>query len=105
VRILLDECVPGLLARDIVGYDTTTVQKMGWAGIKNGKLLDLAQVQFDVLLTVDKGVEYQQNFTGRPIALIVLDGPTRLPALRLLMPGLLKALHSINPGEIVHVSR
>ena len=103
MRILLDECVPGLLARDIVGHDTATVSKMGRAGIRNGNLLNLAQEQFDELLTVDRGIEYQQNFTGRPIALVVLDGPTRLPALRLLVPALLKALESISPGDVLHI--
>jgi uncharacterized protein DUF5615 len=65
MRILLDECMPQLLRRDIVGHEVSTVAEMGWAGIKNGKLLTLAEAHFDVLLTVDRGIEYQQNFSGR----------------------------------------
>jgi len=59
MRILLDECLPRLLKHDIVGHEALTVAEMGWAGIKNGKLLDLAEEGFDVLLTVDRGIEYQ----------------------------------------------
>jgi len=103
MRILLDECLPRLLKRDIVGHETRTVAEMGWAGIKNGRLLDLAEEGFDVLRTVDRGIEYQQNFQNRQIALIILDAGNRLPELRELVPALLQALTAIQPGGILHV--
>jgi hypothetical protein len=53
--------LPKLLKHDIAGHDVSTVAEMGWAGIKNGDLLNVAEGQFDVLLTVDRGIEYQQN--------------------------------------------
>ena len=53
MRLLLDECVPKRLQLELRGHDTKTVQDMGWAGIKNGALLQLADGQFDALLTVD----------------------------------------------------
>lgn len=104
MRILLDECLPRLLKYDITGHDVATVAEMGWAGIKNGKLLDAAQGRFDVLLTVDRGIEHQQNFQDRQLALVVLDAPNKLRALRELIPALLETLESVQPGEITHVT-
>ena len=64
MRLLLDECVPKRLTRELLGHHVNTVQDMGWPGIKNGALLKLADGQFDALLTVDQGIEYQHNFSG-----------------------------------------
>ena len=61
MRILLDESVPEKLGKLLAGHTCSTVQRQGWASIKNGKLLALAKDQFDLLLTADKGMEYQQN--------------------------------------------
>ncbi len=103
MRLLLDECLPRLLKDDIVGHDVATVTEMGWSGIKIGKLLDIAEGSFDVLLTVDRGIEYQQNLQNRQIALIVLDAPNKLPLLRPLIPALLTTLVAIQAGDVVHV--
>ena len=56
VRVLLDECVPKKLRRDLVGHDVRTVTEMGWSGTRNGRLLRQAETQFDVFLTVDQGM-------------------------------------------------
>lgn len=104
MRILLDECVPRLLKYDIADHEVATVTEMGWSGINNGKLLDTAEGRFDVLLTVDRGIEHQQNFQDRQIALVVLDAPNKLRALRELIPALLEALGSVEPGEVTHVA-
>jgi hypothetical protein len=105
VRILLDECVPRLLKRDIVGHDVVTVVEAGWAGIKNGDLLDVAEGSFDVLLTVDRSMEHQQNLRGRNITVDVLVASSnRLPALRPLVPTLLEALDTVQPGEVVRIA-
>ena len=64
MRLLLDECIPKRLKRELLGHEVQTVQDMRWAGIKNGALLKLADGQFDALLTVDQGIEYQQNLFG-----------------------------------------
>jgi hypothetical protein len=103
MRILLDECMPRLLRREIIGHEVSTVTDMGWTGIKNGNLLTLAEAQFDVLLTVDRGIEYQQNFASRHIALIVLYTSNRLPDIRPLVPQLLEMLKTIKPGMIAHI--
>ena len=62
MRVLLDECVPRALRDDIRGHEVQTVAEAGWAGVKNGELLRLAAAAFDVLITVDRNLEYQQSF-------------------------------------------
>ena len=62
MRLLLDECVPKRLKRELPGHTVKTVQEMGWAGTRNGALLRRANVQFEALLTVDQGIEYQRIF-------------------------------------------
>jgi predicted nuclease of predicted toxin-antitoxin system len=99
VRVLLDECVDWRLSRDVIGHDVKTARQMGWATIKNGELLALAAQQFDVLVTVDRNLSFQQNLVVFPIAVIVLRARTnRLAHLRPLVPALLAALRSPTPG-------
>ena len=87
MRILLDESVPSRLGRLLSGHDAISVQRRGWAGIKNGRLLALAATEFDVLLTADKGIEYQQNLATLPIAvLIVLAHSNRMEHMAPLVP-------------------
>jgi Domain of unknown function (DUF5615) len=72
VRLLLDECTDRRLAREFIGYEVKTVPQMGWAGIKNGHLLTLAETEFDVFITVDRNLSFQQNLPQFGIAVIVL---------------------------------
>ena len=72
MRLLIDECLPRTLKRLLTGYTSRTVQEMGWSGIKNGALLSLADAEFDVLITIDHGFEYQQNLKERKIAILLL---------------------------------
>ena len=105
MRLLLDECVPKRLKRELVGHEVQTVQNMGWAGIKNGTLLKLADGQFDVLLTVDQGIEYQQDLSGLKISVVVmLAASNDIGDLRPLLPGVEQALASLRTGEIVRVN-
>jgi len=73
VKILLDECVPWPLAKQLFGHECRSVQLCGWAGIKNGELLDLAEPQFDLFITSDQSIAYQQNLAGRQIAILLLS--------------------------------
>ena len=99
MRVLLDECVDWRLSRDIVGHDVKTARQMGWATIKNGELLDLASEHFDVLVTVDRNLFFQQNLGAVSIAVIVLRARTnRLAELRPPVPSLLAAIESAKPG-------
>lgn len=106
MRILLDECVPRRLKRELPGHEVRTVPEMGWSGKKNGELLQLMQGQnFDVFLTTDQNVRYQQNLQAAGIAIVVLVAPTnRLSDLIPLMPSALTALAAIHPGDVVEVT-
>jgi hypothetical protein len=74
VRILLEECVDQRLRRDLAGHDVVTVQEAGWAGKKNGELLALAAQSYDVFLTVDRNLYFQQNRANITIAILVMGG-------------------------------
>lgn len=94
MRVLLDESVPRGLAAAIIGHDVTTVVDLGWAGTRNGDLLRLAAVEFDVFVTVDKNLPQQQDLGRYAIAVIVLDTRTnRLEDVSQLIPQLLDILH------------
>jgi len=106
MRVLLDECVPRALGKALVGHDVKTVVEAGWAGVKNGELLQLAAGLFDVLLTVDRNLEYQQNFAGVRLAVIVVHAPSNdVTVLRPLMPAVLAAIPEAKPGMVTHIER
>ena len=104
MRVFLDECVDWRLSRDLVGHEVTTARRMGWASIENGELLALASQEFDVFVTVDRNLAFQQNLGALTIAVIVLRAPTnRLADLKLLVPRLLTAIASAKPGPVTIV--
>ena len=101
MRVFIDECVDWRLSRDLVGHDVKTAQQMGWTAIKNGELLALVSGHFDVFLTVDQNLAFQQNIGRIAIAVIVLRAKTsRLADLRTLLPMLLISIDTAKPGEI-----
>ena len=105
MRILLDESVPGRLSPLLVGHTVSTVQRQGWASIKNGELLVLAAREFDVLLTADKGMEYQQNLATLPVSiLIVLTRSNRVEDLARAVPAILAALAQLPPRVLRKVA-
>ena len=104
MRILLDECVDWRLSRSIVGHDVKNARQMGWAAVENGQLLSLASGTFDVFVTVDRDLEFQQNIRGLRLAIIVLYAKTnRLADLLPLVPKLLMAIDSAKPGLLAVV--
>jgi hypothetical protein len=106
MRVLLDECVPRALRRDLPGHEVSTVAEAGWAGVKNGELLRLAATQFDVLLTVDRSLEYQQNFAGLLLAVLIIHAPSNdVSAIRPHMPAALAAIPTAKAGEITHIGK
>lgn len=105
MKLLLDECLPRRLKRGLTGHDVSTVPEMGWAGIKNGNLLKLVEPVFDVFVTIDGNLSYQQNLSERDLAFVVLSAPddtfeTLIP----LMPQVLVALLNITAGQIVKIT-
>lgn len=106
MRVLLDECLPRRLKRDLEGHEVRTVPEMGWAGIKNGALLRRAAEQFDVFLSSDHNIKFQQNLATVRIGIIVMHATSNdISVLRPLMPAVLEALPSARPGEVVHVGK
>ena len=105
MRILIDECLDWRLCRALPGHDCVSVQRMGWAGLTNGLLLQKAQGEFDVFLTSDTNLTFQQNLTTFNITVIVLEAQsTRLVDTVKLMPNVLKALLKVGRGEVLRVS-
>lgn len=105
MNVLLDECLDWRLKRDLPGHSVKTVQEMGWDGIKNGKLLALAEQQFDVFITGDRNLSYQQNLTRFKIAVVVLRAESiRLVHTRPLMPRLLTSLPNLHSGTLTVIS-
>jgi Domain of unknown function (DUF5615) len=104
MRVLLDECVPRALRKELLGHEVKTVAEAGWAGVRNGELLQLAAKQFDVLVTVDRNLEYQQNFAGVAVAVIVVHAPSNdVAVLQPLMSAVLAVLPETKPGKVTHI--
>ena len=105
MHLLLDECVPRPLKRDIVGHVVEHVTDRGWAGKENGELLALMmQEKFTGFVTVDQNLEFQQNVRASGIAVVVLVAQAnRLKELRPLVPALLEALARVKAGELMRV--
>jgi predicted nuclease of predicted toxin-antitoxin system len=101
MKILIDECAPHMLKSVLTaaGFDCITTQEAGWSGKENGELLDLAEAGFDALVTIDRNLRYQQNLTGRRIALLILRARSnRLADLRPHFPACVEALRTIRPA-------
>jgi predicted nuclease of predicted toxin-antitoxin system len=104
MRILLDECVPRKLRDELPGHDVKTVAEMGWAGTKNGVLLQCAAAEFDMLLTVDQGFPYQQNLASLPFAVVIINAPSNdINGLRPKLPKVLQVLATIHLGQVVQI--
>lgn len=106
MRLLLDECVTRKLKRDLVGHEVVTVVEAGYSGMKNGALLRAAAGNFDVFITVDRNLPFQQNIGSLQIAVLILmaQGITYLD-LKPLVPEVLASLVTIQPGELVQVEK
>lgn len=104
MKLLLDECIDRKLAREFVDYEVKTVPQMGWAGIKNGQLLALAETKFDIFITVDRNLSFQQNLPQFDIAVVILQAPSnRLADLKPLVPEVLAILATVTKGQATTV--
>jgi hypothetical protein len=102
--VLLDECVDWRLSRGLGGHEVKTARQMGWSAIKNGELLALASEAFDVFVTVDRNLAFQQNLKARSCAVIVLvSRSNRLADLETLMPQLLESIERARPGSLLTI--
>lgn len=104
MRVLLDECLPHRLKADLSDREVRTAQEEGWAGLKNGELLRVAAGRFDVLLTVDRSIAFQQNLRGLSIGILAMVVPSnRLVDLRPLMLQVRQALPKVRAGQVLRV--
>ena len=104
MRVLLDECVPRQLRRELAEFEVHTVQEVGWAGVKNGALLELAATKFDILFTVDRDLEpVHAKARTKPALVILAAGTTDPVKLQPYMPAVRAALQAVKPGELRRV--
>jgi len=103
MRILIDECIDERLRHDFSLHDCQTARYAKFAGLKNGELLAAAEAAgFDVIITVDQNIPFQQSLKTRKIVILILSAPTnRLSDLRKIIPAALTALAASQPGEVI----
>lgn len=105
MKLLIDECVDWRLLRDLSNHDVKTVRQMGWTETVNGALLTLAEENFDVFITTDKNLSFQQNVPRFRIGVVVLRARSaRLHHVRELVPRLLAVLPEVRNGEVHTIS-
>ncbi len=103
MRILFDQGTPAPLRRALIGHTVSTAYEMGWTQLGNGDLLRVAETRFDVLVTTDKNMRYQQNLSGRRLAILVL--PTKnWPRLRGQVARVAAAVGTLKPGDMVELT-
>jgi predicted nuclease of predicted toxin-antitoxin system len=104
MKVLLDECVPRRLRRELPKHQVLTVTERGWSGIENGELLSLAENEFDVFLTVDQNLTYQQNLRTFNIAIVLMvANSNRLRTLLPMMQQVREALEIIQSGDLIRI--
>ena len=102
MKILLDECTPHVLKKLLTGFEIRTVQDQDWSGITNGALLSLAEKEFDVLITSDQNLKYQQNLSSKRLAVVQL--PTnQVPTVTKLASVIQERLEAIQVGEFIEI--
>lgn len=107
MKVLLDENLPHDLRHELTGHDVFTVRYQGWNGMKNGALLATAAAAgFDVMITMDTGVNFQQNLATLPLSVVILQAPSNdIDDLRPLVPNLLATLPKMTPKSVTRISK
>lgn len=104
MKLLLDECVTRHLKRDLAGHEVHTVNDAGFKGLENGDLLKAASGTYEVLITVDRNIPYQQNVAGLNIAVLILAAKRNSYArLKPLIPRALSALETMKVGDVIRI--
>ena len=101
MRVLLDEQLPVDLAATLQGHSVDTVVGRGWSGITNGELLQRMGTEYDALVTMDHGIEFQQNLAAVSVGILLVRAPSnRMVHLLPLVPAILEALPALKPGQL-----
>jgi len=103
VRILLDQGTPVPLRQALTGHSVSTALEMGWQELDNGALLQVAQGTFEVFITTDQNLRYQQNLPGRRLAILVLP-TTSWPKIQAHLAEVIAAVNELQPGELQELS-
>jgi hypothetical protein len=103
MRILFDQGTPAPLRKALSGHDIATAYEMGWSQLTNGSLLKQAEASFDVFITTDQSLQYQQNLSGRRLAILALC-TTSWPKLQRQLPAIIVAIEKLNPGDFVELN-
>ncbi len=104
MKVFIDECIDWRLSRDIVGHEVKTARQMGWSEVKNGRLLALVQESFDVFVTVDRNLSFQQDLPSFSVSVVVMRARSnRLAELRPLVPLLLEQIEKAPKGGVTYV--
>jgi len=102
MKVLLDECTPRAVKKLLPQYNISTVQELGWSGLKNGELLTAADDKFDVFITTDKNLRHQQNLTKYKLTVILLPSNS-VPAVKTVIPQTEAALITIQAGDFIEI--
>lgn len=103
MQILFDNGVPRGLARFLAGHSVEEARARGWEELKNGELIDAADLAgFDLMVTTDKNIRYQQNLNARRIALVVMEH-SQWPMVRLVMESIVAVVNGVTPGSYIEV--
>jgi hypothetical protein len=102
MKIIIDECVPHIVKKELPDHGIKTVQEMGWSGVKNGELLKLVAAEFDVFITSDKNLRFQQNFEELNLSIILLPG-NQVPVIKALLPRIDEALKKTPLGSFTEI--
>lgn len=103
MRILFDQGTPLPLREHLLKHGVTTAFELGWSNMKNGELLAAAEASFDLLITTDQQLRYQQNLAGRQLAVLVLL-TTSWPRIKSSVANIQAAVEKIQPGEYLELS-
>ncbi len=102
MKILIDECVPRPIIKFFVGHHAKTAQEIGWGAYNNGQLLRLAENEYDLFITSDKNIRYQQNLIDRRIAILVLS-TNHWGTIRANSGKIVAAVEAIKPADFVEI--
>ena len=102
MKIIIDECVPHIVKKRLPEREIKTVQEMNWAGVKNGELLKLVEAQFNVFITSDKNLRYQQNLKNRSLAILLLPS-NQVPVIENMLARIDEELERIKSGDFVEL--
>jgi predicted nuclease of predicted toxin-antitoxin system len=102
MKILFDHGTPAPLRRALTGHTVSTAYEMAWTELDNGALLEAAEAHFDALVTTDRNLRYQQNLTGRRLAILVLP-TTSWPKIRVHEAQIVAAVNALRPGDLVEL--